>query len=587
MNAVLNSPSAARCLLLLLLFAGGHAYGAVLEYKISGLEGEALDNVQAWLGGPPETVQARSSFLFTAEERAESALRALGYYNADIRLDITREEPEWSLEVVVQAGERVIIRSIDVQITGEADQDEAFARLLGDIPLQVGDPLHHGQFDAFRRSIQSLGLRRGYFSGEITRSIAAVETRGNTADIEISYASGARYRFGETGFDEEVIDEELLQPLLAFAVGDPYDQARIQESQAQLQRTGYFSAVILRPDVDAATESLMPLELQVFPAKRHSFDLGVGFSTDTRERVSVTWRTPKLNRYGHSQETRIQYSKINPSGRFTYSIPLSHPLNDVLHLGARVEDNEFGDIDSDQQEISVRREKKKGNWVYSYHLRGLNEAWNVEGFRKDNDYILPGFWLSRRDHRGSAVNPDSGFSQLYRLEVASEQAGSDVDMLRASANFNYINSLGDNHRLVSRFEIGAIFLSKEDSADLAPSLNFFAGGSQSIRGFSYQSIGREITGVDKEGLERTFVVGGERLLVGSVEYQYRFNENWRGAIFLDGGDAFDEGDFDWNYGAGFGVHYLTQIGAVRLELANPLSKDDPSWRFHLAIGAEF
>ena len=75
--------------------------------------------------------------------------------------------------------------------------------------------------------------------------------------------------------------------------------------------------------------------------------------------------------------------------------------------------------------------------------------------------------------------------------------------------------------------------------------------------------------------------------MGSVEYQYRFNENWRGAVFVDGGDAYDKSQFEWNYAAGFGVHYLTQVGAIRLELANPISEDDPSWRFHLAIGAEF
>jgi translocation and assembly module TamA len=584
---VVNRFSLYRFLLLPLFLFGGYCHSAVLQYSVSGVEGEALDNIQAWLGNPPETAQARSNFLFTAEERVDSALRALGYYNAYIQLEITREEPEWRLKVVVEAGEQVRIRSVDVQIDGEAVQDQAFARLLADIPLRVGDPLHHGDFDAFRRRIQSLGLSRGYFSGEISRSIAAVEPRGRTADIELHYASGERYQFGAVSFDEEVIDGELLEPLLMFEPGDPYDQAKLQESQAQLQRTGYFATVILRPDLDMTRDLSVPLELSVYPAKRHNFDLGVGFSTDTRERLSATWRTPKLNRHGHSQETRIQYSSINPSGRFTYMIPMSHPLNDVLQLGARWEDNEFGDIDSDQRELSVRREKKKDEWVYSYHLRGLNEAWSIEDFRRENDYLLPGFWLSRRDRTGSAVNPDAGFSQLYRMEVASEHAGSDVDLVRVGANFNHIKSLGERHRLVSRLEIGAVFISDEDRADLAPSLNFFAGGSQSIRGFSYQSVGNEVTFIDEEGVERTLVVGGERLLVGSVEYQYRLNENWRGAVFVDGGDAFDEGDFDWNYGAGFGVHYLTQIGAVRLELANPITKDDPSWRFHLAIGAEF
>ena len=40
-------------------------------------------------------------------------------------------------------------------------------------------------------------------------------------------------------------------------------------------------------------------------------------------------------------------------------------------------------------------------------------------------------------------------------------------------------------------------------------------------------------------------------------------------------------------GAGFGVHYLAPVGAVRLEFANPFSEDKPDWRVHLAIGAEF
>lgn len=587
MKAWFDIPRLARRLLFLLLLAGGFARASVLEYSVSGIEDDALDNVQAWLGDPPETAQARSNFLFTAGDRVESALRALGYYNARISLKVLREEPVWKLDIQVEPGEQVRIRSIDVQVQGEAELDEAFIKLLADIPLKVGDPLHHGEYDAYRRRLQSLGQRRGYFGGEIVRSRVAVEPRENTADIELHYSSGSRYRFGEVSFDEEIIDGSLLQPLLTFAPGEPYDQARLQESQAQLQRTGYFATVILRPELEAVQDLDVPLELKVFPAKRHSFDFGIGYSTDTLARLSATWRTPKLNRWGHSQETRIQLSEVNPSGRFTYSIPMSHPLNDVLLLGARWENNEFGDLDSDQEELSIRREKKRSGWVYSYHLRGLNEAWSVENIRRQRDYLLPGFWLSRRDRSGTAVNPDAGFSQLYRLEAGGADFGSDIDLVRASANFNHIASFGERHRVVSRLELGAVYVDNQDRDELAPSLSFFAGGSRSIRGFSYQSIGNEVTIEDENGEPVNIVVGGERLLVGSVEYQYRFTENWRGALFVDGGDAFDEGEFNWNYGAGFGVHYVTQIGAIRLELANPVSKDDPAWKFHLAIGAEF
>ena len=127
----------------------------------------------------------------------------------------------------------------------------------------------------------------------------------------------------------------------------------------------------------------------------------------------------------------------------------------------------------------------------------------------------------------------------------------------------------------------------QDRLDLAPSLNFFAGGSQSIRGYGYQSIGNELDVQGEDGTVRRLVVGGERLLTASAEYQYSFSQSWRGALFVDAGDAFDEGEFNLNVGAGFGVHYVTQIGAIRLELANPVTDDNPSWRVHLAVGAEF
>src|SRR5690606_22446441 len=119
------------------------------------------------------------------------------------------------------------------------------------------------------------------------------------------------------------------------------------------------------------------------------------------------------------------------------------------------------------------------------------------------------------------------------------------------------------------------------------SLSFFAGGSQSIRGYAYQSLGHEEYVVQPDGNTKRLVVGGDRLAIASVEYQYYFTDTWRGALFVDGGDAFDEGDFDAKVGAGFGVHYITPVGAVRVELANSVSEDNPDWYFHLTIGAEF
>ncbi|WP_167854992.1 autotransporter assembly complex protein TamA [Mangrovimicrobium sediminis] len=562
------------------------AFAQVLEVRLEGLDGELEKNARAWLGDAPTTPQSRSNYLHGARERVVSSLQALGYYRAEVDLQLERGEP-WVLSIHVDPGEPVRLRHVNIGLDGEAKNDPAFSDLLADSGLKRDDVLNHGTYEDFRRKLQSLALQRGYFDGRFSQARVEVEPIGGTADVHLHYNSGPRYRFGPLQWDRETIDGSLVRPLLTAREGEPYDQAKLRESQIQLQRTGYFSTVILRPDLDDRGDAVVPLDLELFPATRHSFDVGVGYSTDTEERVTLTWRTPRLNRYGHSQETRLQYSSVNPSGRFTYSIPMSHPLNDVLQFSALVEDNEFGDLDSRQQELRVRREFRRNSWIYSFSLRGLRESWNAAGNSFEAEYLLPGFSLSQRKRGGSLVNPSSGFSQWYRIEGGSESAGSHIDLLRLSANYGYIHSFGERHRVVLRSDLGTVLVPDGQRDSLAPSLNFFAGGAQSIRGYGYQSIGREIVTTNDQGEEVKLVVGGERLVTGSAEYQYSFTPQWRGALFLDGGDAFDKDDFDMHYGAGVGVHYVTQVGAIRLELANPFSEDDPSWRIHLAIGAEF
>ena len=131
--------------------------------------------------------------------------------------------------------------------------------------------------------------------------------------------------------------------------------------------------------------------------------------------------------------------------------------------------------------------------------------------------------------------------------------GSDIDLLRLYSNFTFVKTPAARHRVVVRAELGAVFLAAEDRINLAPSLSFFAGGSQSIRGYGYQSLGNEVQLVQRDDSQASLTVGGDRLLTASMEYQYYVNDTWRGAVFVDAGDAFDEGEFEVNVGVGFGV----------------------------------
>ena len=81
---------------------------------------------------------------------------------------------------------------------------------------------------------------------------------------------------------------------------------------------------------DSIEQYNTPLMCHAPASQSHQIDFGIGYATDTQFRLSATWRTPLINKYGHFQETKFEYSAVDPTGNFIYSIPLSHPTNDLF-----------------------------------------------------------------------------------------------------------------------------------------------------------------------------------------------------------------------------------------------------------------
>lgn len=576
----------AACCLLFIVFATSAA-DSVLEYELYGISGELLENAQAYLGTPPRSWEERDNFIFSAEASLQESLNALGYYQASLALDLDRSESVWRLIIDVNPGPRVKLSVVDIRVEGAASKDQAFMELLRGNPLQPGSALHHEVYEDFKADLQNLARERGYFDGELTRHRVAVDLEKQQAQVELYYDSGERFHFGDISWDEYPLSRRLLKRMQTFRAEDPFSIEALRDFQSDLQQTGYFGSALVRPQAPDPETAEVPINVELQEGDRNHYRVGLGYDTDTKQRISLTWRTPRINSKGHSQESRIEYSPVRPQARVNYVIPLGHPLFDKLLLGARVQENEYGSLDSRQHELSARREWVRQNSIYSIGLRYLNEDWDVGPRKANNEYVLPGVTYSHSVRRGNVLDPQSGFSQLYGLELGAAEAGSDLDLARMYANFRGVLSLGGNHRLVGRAELGAVFFPDNSRPDLAPSLSFFAGGSQSIRGYAYQSLGPTETVVNPEGQERVLVVGGDRLAIVSTEYQYYVTPEWRGAVFVDAGNAFNAGDFDPVVGAGVGVHYVSPVGAIRVDFGNSVSENSSTWRVHLTIGAEF
>ncbi|MEM6605829.1 MAG: BamA/TamA family outer membrane protein, partial [Pseudomonadota bacterium] len=113
---------------------------------------------------------------------------------------------------------------------------------------------------------------------------------------------------------------------------------------------------------------------------------------------------------------------------------------------------------------------------------------------------------------------------------------------------------------------------------IPPSLRFFNGGAQSVRGYGFE----DLSPLDEQGNR----VGGEFLGTISAEADYLFYGNFGIAAFVDAGNASDEPGINLKRGAGIGLRYKTPIGMVRIDFAHPFDDPDSSFAFHISLGPD-
>ncbi|WP_146027210.1 autotransporter assembly complex protein TamA [Bowmanella denitrificans] len=557
---------------------------ALLEVKIEGADDQQQQNILAHLGPVPEASAQLNSYIAKARDKTQKALVALGYNNANINTKVQRELTPLRLLIQIESGPATHIRQMNIEVPGDASQDKDFQAFIQSMQTHKGQVLNHGRYEAWKSELQNYARSHGYLSGKWQQHELKVNSETQQADVYLAYDSGIRHKLGEVNFQGSDMTPELLSRLSPLTSGEYYQSSHLSALESALRRSGYFADVLVTPDLNAIEDYHVPVNVALTDAPGHSFKVGLGYVTDTGPRAQINWRTPRVNRYGHSQETTLRYSTVNPYASFLYQIPGDDPLTHSYQLKLGLEQNDFGDLSSTQKHAAVVSQSTAHKWIWAAQLRWLDEKWSLDGLDFQAGYLLPGLTLSRTRRQGPIRDPEEGFLQNYQIEATDKLLGSDGRLLRVSAFWKWLHRFG-NHRLVLKGQAGINITGIDTVEDLAPSLRFFAGGDQSIRGFDYNSLGPTAEVQTSEGLQ-TKVVGGKMLAVGSAEYQYYLTPDWRMAIFTDAGNAFNRNNFNPVQSVGAGVHWLSPVGAVRLELAYGVSEDDPPWRVHISMGAE-
>jgi len=514
-----------------------------------------------------------------ADAEISRALQVRGYYDVSIEKSLDFAEECWSASFVVTPGEQVRLRDVQVRLEGAASDDQRFAAVVRRSPLATGDALDHEVYEDFKRAFSDLATQRGYFDGEFLVSRIDVWPEELAADVELVYASGERYSFGEVEWDQDVLHERLVRRYANFAPGDDYDAARIGDLYASLFETGYFDVVDIRSEPRPAPDLDVPVTVLLTPAAPRNWTAGVGYGTDTGPKVLSRFLHRRLNQSGHQLELGASLSPVISEAGVLYRLPLDDPRAEWLSFSAGYKLEQPDNIRSELFELGARATKRRPyGWLETRFL-----DFRVEQFRiGDEDsgtsrLLTPGLnWVHKT--AGAPLRPQSAHRVSFQVSGTGEFLGSDTQFLQTEAFGRLIRPLWSGARVLTRAEIG--FTAKDDFRSLPYSVRYFAGGDYSVRGYDYQRLGPTDSSGD--------VIGGSHKFIASVEVDQLIAERWAVALFVDSGNAFDDfSDVNLKTGVGAGIRWISPLGPIRLDIAVPLASDArDSWRLHITLGPD-
>lgn len=569
---------------LLLLAASSMAWAqSELLVRVKPANKALKSNIEGYIGSLGERdEEALLRFSRGAEEQTRKAAQALGYYQARVETEVKapggNDKPA-QLIIRVEPGEPVRLRNVTVRIDGPASELKVF-RIPDSKALRPGEQLNHGTYEDAKRLIQNQASRYGFFAGRFERQRLAVDPQAGVADIELVYQSGPRYRLGAVTFGGDApLDNDLLQRMVSFKPGTPYDSELIAELNNDLQSSGYFDSVRVDAAPTAAVGEDIPVDVRLDTRKPRTLGLGLGFSTDVGPRGKANWTRHWVNPQGHSYGWETELSAPRQNVGLWYDIPLDPPLTDKLRFAGGYQNEEISGTDTLSKLLTVGPEwhsKLPSGWQRVISLKYQREEYRLGDDSGLSNLLMSGVSFSylRSDNR---IDPHNGYRLQFDLQAAKEGLGSDTNLIHGNVLLKGLTTLGKNHRFLGRVQFGGSATNGYQQ-NIPPSLRFFAGGDQSVRGYDYQSLSPKNNQGDR--------IGGRYLVAGSAEYQYSIAEKWRLATFVDQGNSFNSLEFpSLKTGVGIGVRWVSPVGPLRLDLARALD-DDGGFRLHFSMGPE-
>jgi len=537
----------------------------------------------------PETLlnneTERAIFMRRAQREISELLATEGYFSGKAVLRTVTEEGVLELEVI--PGQRTMVTEVNIEFRGdlaypEANRIERVQQLRAAWSLRSGTPFRATAWDEAKADLLSKVARRDYAAARLTESSAQVDMANASASLHVVVDSGPRYLFGELQVSGlERYNELLVSRYATFNLGQPYQRDLLLSFQTQLQNLPQFSSVIVNlenPQEIDREESIQstvsaPVKVLITEAQSRKLSIGIGYSSNNGVRNEVNYQSYNFLNRAWTLNSAVVFEQ----NRQTISLGIDTPPNPLgYHLtwNGSAEKTQIQGLETRRDKLGVMRSRTLSSIETGTGLNWQQEQRLPLGGIRETDQALVVDWHWNRRTVDNPLFPMSGSLTELLVGGASKTILSDQNFVRSYVRHQLWVPLSENDVVLLRIEGG--YTASTTRLGIPQEYLFRVGGTQTVRGFAYQSLGFR---------EGNAVVGGRAMATVSAEYVHWFG-NWGAAMFIDAGGADDVAPaLQMSLGYGMGARWRSPVGPLALDLAR--GKGQPGSRVHFSIAVAF
>jgi translocation and assembly module TamA len=554
-------------------------------------------------------------------ERLRTVLESFGYYESILSITISgRPLDDPGLPAALEAlpaGTKAPVQ-INVQTgplyhLGQVSIDgDVSAKARAAFALESGAPAAAAAVIAAGERLLNAMQEEGHAFAKVDDPIAYQKPQEKELDVSFKATTGGTYQLGAIHFEGmKRVNEAFLEKRIKLHAGEQYSPSKIERARTDLLALGTFSGITVHlPKESEVQGGIIPVTFEVQERKRHAVSVTAAYSSDLGGSGGFTWTD--RNVFGNAEQLNLTATITNWGGSDTTGLGYD--------LTAQLNKPDFGRPDQTLQYNLTALKQDLIAYDQTAQIAGvsvsrkLSAVWNVavgvnleqeKIFQQAADYYnganfyytLIALPITAKYDSTGLANPLSDPLHGVRMTLSLAPTES---LGHPNSTFVILQATGSTYLDLARFDwtapgrsviaLRGVIAEAHGAGEfgLPPDQRFYAGGSATVRGYKYQSVGPDFhnpiappaTPADPHPVapappSQPVPTGGTDLVATGIEFRQRFGANFAAAAFVDAGKvSTDPTPFQGrpSVGYGAGMRYYTPIGPIRLDIALPVRR---------------